>query len=62
MEKMETIVDAGTLKELDTWRNKYNKRQMKAEEFLGNFYNMMKKISLKSGYEIFPHLIRTMNN
>ena len=59
---METIVDAGTLKELDTWRNKYNKRQMKAGEFLGNFYNMMKKISLKSGYEIFPHLIRTMNN
>lgn len=50
------------LKKLETNRIKHNKRQMSSEEFINNFYNLMKKVSLRAGYEIFPHYIRTVQN
>ena len=35
---------------------------MSAKDFLSHFLSLMKKISLKQAYEIFPHFIRTVQN
>jgi len=35
---------------------------LSSSELLDNFYQMMKKVSLKAGYEIFPHFVRTVQN
>lgn len=35
---------------------------MKPEELISNFLDLMKKVSLRMGYEIFPHFIRTIQN
>lgn len=61
-DRLSTLVKKENLKELESWKSKFNKRHLSAEAFVHHFLEMMKKVSLRAGYEIFPHLIRTFTN
>ena len=50
------------LAKFNTLRARLNKRQIKENEFFDEFLKIMKNVSLKSAYEIFPHYLRTIIN
>jgi hypothetical protein len=50
------------MSKFNTIKNKVNKKQIKPEEFLNEFFEIMKGISLRNAYLIFPHYIRTIQN
>lgn len=56
------MLNGEDLKKVEGWKNKFNRKNISCKEFLASFLELMKKASLRCGYEIFPHLIRTFQN
>jgi len=61
-DKLSDLLGSDDLNTIEMIRNKLNKRKISAEDLLVSFMNTMKKVSLRNGYEIFPHFIRTIQN
>lgn len=59
---MSALLSSEEIKKLESFRIKHNKRQMSSADFIQNFYTIMKKVSLKTAYEVFPHYLRTVQN
>lgn len=61
-DKLAHLLSDEDLKKVFSWKVKNSKRQMSPADVIDNFYQLMKKVSLKAAYEIFPHFIRTLPN
>jgi hypothetical protein len=60
--KLKNLMCNEDLAKFNTLRVKMNKRQIKPIDFFEEFLKLMKGVSLKSAYLVFPHFIRTMTN
>ena len=61
-DKLRTIANNEEVAKFNTIRGKLNKRQIKPDQFFEEYLKIMKNVSLKVAYLIFPHYLRTVTN